>query len=291
MGRTSRILVDGLSFPEGPRWYQGALWFSDIHAHRVYRLETDGTRTTVAHIDDRTSGIGFLPNGDLLVVSMLDRRLVAVDAAGKARVHADMAHLSGNFINDMVVDAQGCAYVGSRNGGKPDTSSDSLIFVDTDGSVRTEVPDMATPNGTVITPDGQHLIIAETAYGRLRRFDIAADGSLSNRETIFEAPGKHLDGICRDAEGGIWAGGGGHGLLRISPAGVLEEVIEFPGRMVLATALGGPDGKTLFLATTSMKLIENLAYIGADRTRDADVNSDGRIEVMEVEVPGQDHRP
>ena len=86
MARTSRVLVDGLSFPEGPRWHQGALWFSDIHAHRVYRLETDGTQTEVAHIDDRTSGIGFLPNGDLLVVSMLDRRLIAVDATGKARV-------------------------------------------------------------------------------------------------------------------------------------------------------------------------------------------------------------
>ncbi|HTJ63383.1 MAG TPA: SMP-30/gluconolactonase/LRE family protein [Alphaproteobacteria bacterium] len=283
----TQILVEGLSFPEGPRWHAGALWFSDIHAHRVYRLEPDGTQKTVAEIDDRTSGIGFLPDGRLLVVSMLDRRLVAVDADGRNSVHADMAHLSRNFINDMVVDAKGRAYVGSRNGGKPDTASDSLIFVDADGSVRTEVPDMATPNGTVITPDGSQLIIAETAYGRLRKFDIAADGSLSNRETVFEAPGKHLDGICRDEEGGIWAGGGGHGLLRISPEGELE-VIEFPGRMVLATALGGPDGRTLFLATTGLNLIDNLTYIGADRTRDKDVNSDGRIEAMRVAVPGQD---
>jgi sugar lactone lactonase YvrE len=283
----TQILADGLSFPEGPRWHAGALWFSDIHAHRVYRLEPDGTRKTVAEIDDRTSGIGFLPDGRLLVVSMLDRQLIAVDEDGKASIHADMAHISGNFINDMVVGTDGRAYVGSRNGGKPDTSTDSLIRVEPDGSVRTEVPDMATPNGTVITPDGKALIIAETAYGRLRQFDIAADGSLSGRETVFEAPGKHLDGICRDEDGGIWAGGGGHGLLRISPEGELE-VIEFPDRMVLATALGGPDGRTLFLATTSHKLLDNLAYIGTDRRRDAEVNSDGRIEAMRIAVPGRD---
>jgi sugar lactone lactonase YvrE len=283
----TQFLAEGLSFPEGPRWHAGALWFSDIHAHRVYRLEPDGTKQTVAEIDDRTSGIGFLPDGRLLVVSMLDRRLIAVDTDGKASVHADMAHLSGNFINDMVVDAEGRAYVGSRNGGKPDTVSDSLILVQPNGSVRTEVADMATPNGTVITPDGKQLIIAETAYGRLTRFEITGDGSLANRETIFEAPGKHLDGICRDEDGGIWAGGGAHGLLRISPDGDLE-VIEFPDRMVLATALGGPDGRTLFLATTSRKLLDNLAYIGADRRRDAEVNSDGRIEAMRVAVPAQD---
>jgi sugar lactone lactonase YvrE len=283
----TQILADGLSFPEGPRWHAGELWFSDIHAHRVYRLEPDGSRRTVAQIDDRTSGIGFLPDGRLLVVSMLDRRLIAIDDDGKTSVHADMAHLSSNFINDMVVDKKGRAYVGSRNGGKPETISDSLILVQPDGSVRTEVSDMATPNGTVITPDGKQLIIAETAYGRLRQFQIAADGSLSGRETIFEAPGKHLDGICRDEDGGIWAGGGSHGLLRISPDGELE-VIEFPGRMVLATALGGPDGRTLFLATTSRKLLDNLAHIGSDRSRDAGVNSDGRIEAMRVAVPAQE---
>ncbi len=145
---------------------------------------------------------------------------------------------------------------------------------------------MVSPNGSVITPDGKSLIIAETALGRLNRFAIAPDGTLGDRQTICELPGRHIDGICLDAAGGVWCGGGNGGLLYVGPDGALEKVIEFPDRMVLATSLGGPDGMTLFLATTAMKLIDNLTYIGADRTRDAEVNSDGRIEAMTVDVPG-----
>ena len=285
--RIPRTLVGGLSFPEGPRWHQGRLWFSDIHDHRLCRLDGDEL-IEIAHFDDRPSGIGFLPNGKVLVVSLLDRRLIAVTGDGAQSVHADLSHLSGNFINDMVVDARGRAYVGSRNGQPPHSATDSLIFVDTDGRCRTEIDDMVTPNGAVLLPGGQTMIVAETAAGRLRRFTLAPDGSLGNRETIFEQGGRHIDGICLDAEGGIWAGGGVGGLLRISAGGELVEAIEFPGRMVLATALGGPNGTTLFLATASLTLLDNLARLGADRTLDSTINSDGRIETIEVEVPGAD---
>jgi sugar lactone lactonase YvrE len=282
-----RTIVDGLSFPEGPRWHEGALWFSDIHAHRVYRVA--GGRPEVAtEIGDRTSGLGFLTDGSLLVVSMLDRKLIAVGRDGKQRVYADVSHLSRNFINDMVVDAQGRAYVGSRNGGTPASKSDSLLLAKPDGTTRILLDDMVSPNGSVITPDGRSLVIAETALGRLNRFAIAPDGTLGERRIVCELTGRHIDGICLDAAGGVWCGGGNGGLLYVGPDGTLERVIDFPGRMVLATSLGGPDGKTLFLATTSMKLIDNLAYIGADRARDAEVNSDGRIEAMEVEIPGVD---
>jgi sugar lactone lactonase YvrE len=290
--RPVRTLVGGLNFPEAPRWHDGALWFSDIHGHRVYRLGAGDTPVVVAQLDDRVSGLGFLPpladqGGDALVVSMLDRKLVAIAPNGETRVHADLSHLSRGFINDMVVDRNGRAYVGSRNGGDPASASDSLLFVDRDGSARTIVESMVSPNGAVITPDGRHLIIAETAAGRLLRFSIAADGSLSERIVLTELPGRHFDGICRDAEGGIWAGGGIGGLLRIAQDGSLAEAIDFPGRMVLACSLGGPDGRTLFLATTGITLLDNLAWIGADRTRDARVNSAGRIEAMAVEVPAQ----
>jgi sugar lactone lactonase YvrE len=281
----TEIIVDNLSFPESPHWHQGALWFSDIHAHRVYRLA--GAKPEIAaEIGDRASGLGFLPEGSLLVVSMLDRKLIAVGHDRRQRIYADVSHLSRNFINDMVVDAQGRAYVGSRNGGAPPSKSDSLLLAGPNGTTRILLDDMVSPNGAVITPDGRTLIIAETALGRLNRFAIAPDGTLSDRQIVCELAGRHIDGICLDAAGGIWCGGGNGGLLYIGRDGSLEKVIEFPGRMVLATSLGGPDGKTLFLATTSMKLIDNLAYIGADRTRDADVNSDGRIEAMEVEIRG-----
>lgn len=284
----TRIIVDGLSFPESPRWHKGALWFSDIHAHKVYRLESGGKPEVIAKLYDRVSGLGFLPNGRLLVVSMLDRRLITVDGDGRQRWHADLAPLSGIFINDMVVDAEGRAYVGSRNGGNAASKSDSLILVQSNGRALTLLSDMVSPNGAVITPDGQELIIAETAVGRLNRFSILPNGGIGNRQTMAELAGNHIDGICRDAEGGIWAGGGAGGLLKISKNGVLERVYEFPDRMVLACALGGRDGKTLFLATTDLSLLRNLTKIGYDRNRDKDVNSIGRIEAMTVDVPGVD---
>jgi sugar lactone lactonase YvrE len=281
-----RTVVDGLSFPEGPRWHDGALWFSDIHGHKVYRVQ-NGKPEIAAEINDRASGLGFLPNGDLLVVSMLDRRLIAVGCDGRQRTYADVSHLSRNFINDMVVDGHGRAYVGSRNGGTPASKSDSLILALPDGTSRILLDDMVSPNGSVITPDGRFLIIAETALGRLNRFALNPDGTLGERTIMCELAGRHIDGICLDAAGGVWCGGGNGGLFHVGADGTLGTVIAFPpDRMVLATALGGPDGRTLFLATACMKLIENLAYIGADRMRDAEVNSDGRIEAMMVEMPG-----
>ena len=240
----------------------------------------------MAEIGDRASGLGFLPNGDALVASMLDRRLIRVAPDGACRIQAELAHLSRGFINDMVVDAHGRAYVGSRNGGDPASRSDSLILVQPDGQARVVVADMVSPNGAVIEPDGRNLVVAETAIGGLARFSISGDGSLHARTTIASLPGHHIDGICRDASGSFWAGGGAGGLLRIAPDGRLGQVIPFPGRMVLACSLGGADGRTLFLATTNMALLDNLAYIGSDRTRDRDVNSDGRIEAMTVEIPG-----
>ncbi len=282
----TQIVVDGLSFPEGPRWRGGALWFSDIHAHRVYRL-AGGMAQVAAEIEDRASGLGFLPDSSLLVVSMLDRRLIAAGQDGKQRLYADVSHLSRNFINDMVVDTQGRAYVGSRNGGTPASKSDSLILALPDGTSQVLLDDMVTPNGSVITPDGKSLIIAETALGRLNRFVLNPDGTLGERTILCALPGRHIDGICLDAAGGVWCGGGNGGLFYVEPDGALGPVFDFPpDRMVLATALGGPDGRTLFLATASTKLIDNLAYIGADRARDAEVNSEGRIEAMTVDVPG-----
>src|ERR1700761_2246899 len=215
----TEILIDNLSFPEGPRWHDGALWFSDIPAHKVYRA-ADGKTEMAAEIDDRASGLGFLPNGDLLVVSMLDRRLIAVGRDGRQRTYADVSHLSRNFINDMVVDAHGRAYVGSRNGGTPASKSDSLILALPDGTAQVLLNDMVSPNGSVITPDGKFLIIAETALGRLNRFALNPDGTLGERTIMWEPPGRHIDGICLDAAGGVWCGGGNGGLFYVGPDGM-----------------------------------------------------------------------
>ena len=239
----------------------------------------------IAELPDRVSGLGFLPGGTLLAVSMLDRRLIAVAADGATHVHADIAHLSRQFINDMVVDGAGRAYRAIRNGGDPASVSDSVILVDADGGSRPIIDRFVSPNGSVVTPDGKYLVIAETALGRLDRFRIDVDGALFDRTIIADLPGRHIDGLCMDAGGGFWAGGGTGGLLRIAPDGTLVAAIDFPGRMVLAAALGGPAGTTLYIATASLKLLDNLAYIGFDRAKDATVNSDGRIEAIEVEIP------
>lgn len=275
--------VDGLKFPEGPRWRDGALWFSDIHAHEVLRkAPAEDAPTVFARLDDRPSGLGFLPGGSLLVVSMLDRRVLRIDAAGRASTHADLATLAGVFINDMVVADDGRAYVGSRSGDSPKAANDSLILVEPDGRARVVVDDMVSPNGAVFTSDGAYLIIAETALGQLTRFRVASDGRLVARERFTRLEGRHIDGICLAPNGDIWAGGGSGGLYRIGADGALRDIIEFPGRMVLACALGGPGDDTLFLATTGQSLLDNLQHVGLERGKDASVNSGGRIETITI---------
>lgn len=276
-GRPVRLVMDGISFPECPRWHDGALWFSDIHGHTVWRLPEGRDPQVAAHLDDRVAGLGFLPDGDLLAVSMLDRRLIAFGKDGVPRLHADLSHLSRQFTNDMVVDGRGRAYVGSRNGGPPGT--DNLIFVDERGGVHQAAENMTSPNGSVI--DGDYLYVAETAPGRLVRFTIAEDGSLSDRTIVISLPGGHIDGLCRDAAGNFWGGGGDGGLHHFTAGGELLHSTPFPGRMVAACWLSG-DGRTLFLCSTNTRLIENLTFIAFDRTRDGQVNSDGRIEAVDL---------
>jgi sugar lactone lactonase YvrE len=284
--QAASTMTEKLSFPEGLRWRGDTLWCSDILGHRVLQIDSNGHVAEAARLGDRPSGLGFLPDGTPLVVSMIDRVLLAIGRDGTLRTHADLSGLSGHFINDMVVDGQGRAYVGSRNGGGPATASDSLVLVEPDGRARVVAEGMVSPNGSVVTPGGEFLIVAETALGRLTRFRIGTGGDLSHRTTLADLPGRHIDGICMDAEGAFWCGGGESGVLHIDARGKVLDVIAQPGRMVLATALGGHDGRTLFLATTSIVLIDILREIGFDRTRDPAVDPQGRIDVMTVSVPG-----
>jgi len=278
-----KVFLDGLNFPENPRWRDGALWFADIHAHTVLRATPGGKTRVVASFNDRVSGLGFMPDETLLVVSLLDRKILAVGGDGAVRVHADVSHLSGSFINDMVVDDKGRAYIGSRNGGTPASASDSVLLVTPDGRARVAADKMVSPNGSVVTADGRHLIVAETAVGRLTRFQIGADGTLTGRQTIAQIGDHHIDGLCMDDSGAFWGGGAAAGLLRISADGRLLRVVPFPGRMVIACVVGGERRRTLYVTTTSPRLLDNLAHIGNDRSLDSTVNSDGRIETIDLE--------
>ena len=205
----SNILVDGLCFGEGPRWHEGHLWLSDMHAQKVLKISPQGATTTVLELaDDQPSGLGWLPSGELLVVSMTKRQLLRYDGTALT-CHADLAALASWYCNDMVVDATGRAYVGNfgfdlHNQAEP--KSAELILVTPDGHAQVVDDDLMFPNGTVITPDAQTLIVGESFASRLTAFDIAADGTLSNKRLWAQLPkGVVPDGICLDAGGGVWS--------------------------------------------------------------------------------------
>lgn len=205
------VLVSGLCFGEGPRWRHGQLWFSDMHAQQVLRLDPAHPETMEVVLtieDDEPSGLGWLPDGDLLIVSMRKRQLLRFDGTHLS-LHADLSELASWYCNDMVVDASGRAYVGNfgfdlHNGASPAPAE--LILVEADGRARIVADQMLFPNGSVITADGKTLIVGESFGRRLTAFDIAADGSLENRRVWAELPdGTAPDGICLDSAGGIWS--------------------------------------------------------------------------------------
>lgn len=203
------ILVDKLFFAEGPRWRDDKLWFSDMHAQKVLKVDPNGTVETVVELaDDQPSGLGWLPNGDLLIVAMTKKQVLRFDG-NALTVHADLSSLASHYCNDMVVDHVGRAYVGNfgfdLHNGAEQTAAE-LICVEIDGSARCVDNELIFPNGAVITPDDKTLIVAETFAGRLTAFDILANGDLTNKRTWAELPqGAVPDGICLDAGGGIWS--------------------------------------------------------------------------------------
>jgi len=242
------LLTEDLVFGEGPRWRDDRLWFSDMHGEAVWTVDLAGVRNLIVHLPDRKpSGLGFLPNGDLLIVSMLDRQILRW-RHGVLSVHADLSELVPDGLNDMVVDAHGRAYVGSF---PPPAQPDGVIvLVEPDGSSRIVAHEVIFPNGSVITPDGAQLIVAESLGRRFSSFDLEDDGSLTNRALFADAPGLGPDGICLDQEGAVWAAMPlARSFQRFSPGGTVTDVVSVDNRMAIACALGGHDRKTLFLLT------------------------------------------
>ena len=272
------VLLDGLMFPEGPRWHEDKLWFSDMHAGQVMTVDMDGHLEVITTVPHSPSGLGWLPDGRLLVVSMLDRRLLRLDEGALTEV-ADLSQLASFHCNDMVVDHQGRAYIGNfgfdLNAQAPFSPAE-VILVHPDGQAMVAADEMAFPNGSVITPDGKTLIVAETFGSRLTAFVIEEDGSLSNRRIWAEIEGAFPDGICLDAEGGIWVASpaGKIGVMRVCEGGEITHHIEVATH-AYACMLGGPRRTTLFMLTAET--------INPDGAR---AKSSGRIEMLEVEVPG-----
>jgi len=254
----------GFKFLEAPRWHQDRIWFSDFYGYQVFSAREDGSDLRAeASVPQQPAGLGWLPDGRLLVVSMRDRKVLRREPDGTLLVHADLGRYATGHANDMVVDAAGRAYVGNfgfdlMGGTALETAA--LCRVDPDGTVTEAAADLWFPNGSVITPDGV-LIVNETFGNRCTAFDLTADGGLANRrvwaafgplpaDRAFDSVLGQIkvapDGGCLDAEGALWIADGANArLLRVTEGGEITDELR-PGTPVFACALGGVDGRTLY---------------------------------------------
>jgi sugar lactone lactonase YvrE len=288
MGRRTRELTGGIYFGEGPRWREGRLWFSDFYAHAVKSVSLAGDLRTEFEIDDQPSGLGWQPDGALLVVSMTKRQVLKRAPDGRLGVHADLSHIATFHCNDMVVDAAGGAYVGNFGfdldaeiaargvqGVLAEHPTAKLAYVTPDGQTRVAAEDLHFPNGPVITPDGKTLIVGETLGGVLTAFDIGPGGDLSNRRVWASTAPAVPDGICLDAEGAVWVANPiAPQCLRIAEGGQVLETIETAGQNCYACMLGGDDGRTLLMLTAD----------SSDHGAAAAAQT-GKILVAEVDAP------
>jgi sugar lactone lactonase YvrE len=274
--RKLTTLIDGLAFPEGPRWHDSKLYFSDMHALQVIAVDMQGRSSVVCEVTNRPSGLGWLPDGRMLVVSMRDRKLLRLDPGGLNAV-ADMTPYAPFDCNDMVVDAKGRAYIGNfgfdlHKGEQPRATT--LVMVTPEGLARIVAENLEFPNGSVITSDGRTLIVAETMGRRLTAFDIKEDGTLTNRRVYAELGANYADGIGLDAEGAVWVASPlSHEVIRVKPGGEITERLKVDTD-AFACILGGPTGRTLFVATAENSDPEQCRQ-----------KRSGRIEITEVEVP------
>ena len=287
MGRTTCVLAEGIYFGEGPRWHEGRLWFSDFYAHAVKSVSLAGDLRTELELDDQPSGLGWMPDGSLLVVSMTKRQVLRRRPDGSLGLHADLSAIAGFHCNDMTVDVQGRAYVGNF-GFDLDAALVSrgteaviaehptarLVMIDPNGAVRVVSDEMHFPNGTVITPDGKVLIIGETLAGRLTAFDIGAEGDLSDRRVWASTWPRVPDGICLDAGGRVWVANPiAPECVLFAEGGEVVEVID-TGQPCYACMLGGEDGRSLFMLTAKTSIGHEAAQ-----------GPSGKLLVAEVEQP------
>jgi sugar lactone lactonase YvrE len=265
--RELATVLEGGAFFESPRWHDGRWWLSDMYRHAVLTVTTVGEEHVKFTVDGQPSGLGWLPDGSLLVASMRDQRVLRRDTGGAVTVHADLsAHCTG-LLNDMVVDTQGRAWVGDFGFDLyafDDPVAASLKRVDPDGTVTVVAAGLRFPNGSVITPDGRTLIVGETMGNCYTAFTIEDDGALSDRRS-WAAIGPDVtlasavdtltqltvapDGCALDAENHIWAADGiGGRCIRVAPGGAIVDEVRAPrGLGVFACMLGGDDGRTLLL--------------------------------------------
>jgi sugar lactone lactonase YvrE len=277
--------LTGLFFGECPRWRDGRLWYSDFFDHAVFSVSPEGDRRTEVDFEGEPAGLGWLPDGRLLINSRLDRAIMRREADGTLVHHGDLTPWATWHANDMVVASNGQAYAGNFGfdldglyDGTVEPSAigpTSLVRVDPDGTSAEAAADLAFPNGTVITDDGGSLIIAESMGQRLSAFDRERDGTLTNRREWAALPGIAPDGICLCADGSVWVANAlGTECVRVAEGGeILERVTTSQG--CFACMLGDDDRQTLYLVTAKSS---DAAKARAERN--------GAIERVRTTVPG-----
>lgn len=282
MDKRPTLLVDNLKFPEGPRWHDNKLWFSDYATNQLLNVDLDGNVQTTAELPDLPTAHDWTADGRVRIVSANNRRLLTLENGELVEV-ADMSHLVQYACGEMVIDQHGRAYVGNIGfdfGTRPPAPNPgSILLVTSDGRAQIVAEGLGFPNGMVITPDGQTLIVAESHNARLSAFTIEADGTLGNRrawaqfdDTLGYEDGRFTpDGIVLDAEGAVWVAAL-DSVLRIEEGGRILDRIPLDSHP-LACMLGGPDRRTLFILSTT----------ALDPT---DPTANGRIETIEVTIPG-----
>jgi sugar lactone lactonase YvrE len=283
MAAEPRVLLDGLAMPESPRWHDGRLWFSNWGAEEIVAVDLDGTSEVVDRGPEGAGwAVNWLPDGRMLVTG---NELVRVEPDGSRVRHADLSHLSPHGWSELTVDGRGNVYVNALNFDFADfeevlgsgQAPGKIALVTPDGQARAVADGIAFPNGMVVTPDNNTLIIAESFASRLTAFDIAVDGTLSHRRVWADGVGP--DGICLDAEGCIWASSGvmTNDCARIREGGEVLDAIELD-RPCFAAMLGGPDRRTLFMLTAEWRGTEGMEAVIRERT--------GRILVVDAPAPG-----
>ncbi|AEF34106.1 conserved hypothetical protein [Mycolicibacter sinensis] len=269
-GLTPTRLAGGFCFGEGPRWFEGLLWFSDMLGEALHTVDLHGSMTTVALPGHTPSGLGFRPDGSLLIASAHDRQVLCYDGDAITTI-ADLSEHAPADLGDMVIDTAGRCYIGSQA-----YSGGVIVRVDPDAGVHTVATDLDFPNGMVITPDGGTLIVAESIGRRLTAFSVGADGGLGDRRVFADGLDGPPDGITLDAAGGVWTSMTlAHQFERITRGGTVTQRIDIGERAAIACTLGGPKRRTLFLLSSTDAYPKRL--IG---TRES------RLDTVTVEIPG-----
>lgn len=278
---TSSVALSGLVFPEAPRWHDNKLWFVDMYGHQLLRWDVEyptHPEIVASFPNDVPAGIGFMPDGSTLVAQRWTKQVMRV-LPDRVELFADLSPVNVGTINDLVMAADGRAFVGGTWGADP-SGSDCIIALDPDGAYRVVTEDIRSPNGMAITPDGATLIVAETEMHDIVTFSISESLSLEGKAVFGEYGDARPDGLCLDEHGAVWFGAVETGMFaRSLPGGRIVEQISLPnGRLAVACGLGGADGRTLFMMTADT----TIRNIRQNHAR----GSKGYVETMKVDVAG-----